>query len=52
MAYVKLIVNPSYCSHRPGHMRPRHVEHFEALLKNMTEAGEKDPDPSLFSFLN
>ena len=43
-AYVKLIGESRVLRTTAVHVRPGHVDDFEALLKNMKEAGEKNPD--------
>ena len=43
-AYVKLIGESRYLRTTAVHIRPGHVDDFEALLKSMKEAGEKNPD--------
>src|SRR5258708_28184168 len=43
-AYVKLIGESRVLRTTAVHIRPGHVDDFEALLKTMKEAGEKNPD--------
>ena len=43
-AYAKLIGESRILRTTAVHVRPGHVDDFEALLKNMKEAGEKNPD--------
>jgi hypothetical protein len=43
-AYVKLVGESRVLRTTAVHIRPGHVDEFEALLKNMKEAGEKNPD--------
>jgi hypothetical protein len=43
-AYVKLIGESRVLRTTAVHIRPGHVDDFETLLKNMKEAGEKNPD--------
>ncbi len=43
-AYVKLIGESRFLRTTAVHIRSGHIDEFEALLKNMKEAGEKNPD--------
>jgi len=43
-AYVKLVGESRVLRTTAVHIRPGHVDDFEALLKNMKEAGENNPD--------
>ena len=43
-AYAKLIGESRLLRTTAVHVRPGHIDDFEALLKNMKEAGEKNPD--------
>jgi hypothetical protein len=43
-AYVKLIGESRLLRTTAVHIRPGHVDEFEALLKHVKEAGEKNPD--------
>jgi len=42
--YAKLIGESRLLRTTAVHVRPGHIDDFEALLKNMKEAGEKNPD--------
>lgn len=42
--YVKLIGESRFLRTVAVHVRSGHIDEFEALLKNMKEAGEKNPD--------
>jgi hypothetical protein len=48
-AYMKLIGESRLLRTTAVHIRPGHVDDFEALLKDMKQAGEKNPDaPPVF----
>ena len=43
-AYAKLMGESRLLRTTAVHVRPGHIDEFEAMLKNMKEAGEKNPD--------